>query len=507
MRKTFYSILSLCAFLNLAQNADAQIVWVPTAGNGPASTRSDSYNRQLTVWNGKLYFWGRNDTTGSELWSYDEISPAKMEYDLIPGLNSGDGGGAANGFGKMAVLKNKLYMAAQNSSSGCEVFAWSGSGAQVQVSNIGMAGPYDLVAFGSKLYFGSPRSTNGSSTTDVDLYSYDGINPVYRYNISVPATGLKGVNPFYITAIGKKLCFAGRLPSGKAGLYAIDTTTNVPFVVTNGAPAGDFNSISDLTLIGSKLYFIAGENTYGNEVWTYDGTTLKRETDVSSGLSSGAVQGFGYYKGEVYFAGCNDNSNKFQLYKISKDGPVVLVHTINPTGDARPHTYLVYKNNLYFVAKTGATGFELWKYDGTTCAMVADLYPGAPDGFTGWFDWAIYKNHLYFRGRNGAHLDELFRLNDPTTVENVKWNGEVKVYPNPASTSATLSMTLQSAQTLQIALFDGSGKEVYAVNMKDYPAGKSELALPLQGLAAGQYFYRISSANQTTLASGAISRQ
>jgi len=290
-------------------------------------------------------------------------------------------------------------------------------------------------------------------------------------------------------------------------LYAIDTTTNIPFAVTNGAPSGDFSSMSDLTLAGSKLYFIAAENTYGNEVWSYDGTTLKRETDVASGISSGAVRGFGYYNGEVYFAGCNDGSNKFQLYKISRDGGVVLVHTVNPTGDARPNTFLVYKNNLYFVAKTAATGFELWKYDGTTCAMVMDLYPGVADMFTGGFDWAIYKGHLYFRGRNGAHQDELYRLNDPTTVKSVRWEGDVKVYPNPTTATATLSITLQSAQTLQIALFDASGKKVYAVDVKTYSAGNNELNIPIQKLAAGQYFYRISDATQGTLASGAITRQ
>ena len=494
MKKTLLTSL-LC--ISIATAFSQPISWVPTS-QGTAVSATGSYPTKWIIWNSKLYFWGM-DSNSTEIWSYDELTPAKKETNLYPGGNARSSGYIP---GAMASLNGKLYTAATTTFSSSELYAFNGTPIPTKVSNIwpgGRAGPHFITALNGKIYFGARSPITGGQSDD--LYVYDGVNPPSKYNIPGPTVGMNGCSPTQLIVFKGKLCFAGILPSGKSGLFELDPATNIPKHVTAGAPAGDFAGyLGYLTLAGSKLYFIGGSSCCGAEVWSYDGSTLKRETDVGPGLVKGAESGFGYYKGEVYFAGSTGGTN-FQLYKLTADGTAVLVYTFNTSGNAGPNSFATYKDNLYFLATTAA-GAEIWKYNGTTCSMVADLYAGQTSGALGGFE--IFNGHLYFVGSNGTHNGELFRINDPTGIENVKWNGKATIFPNPASTSATISLNLKQAEDLQISLLDISGREVFSTGVRSYAAGENTVALPLNSLAAAQYIYRICGSKGDMLVSGKL---
>ena len=486
--------LALMVFCGV-EFANSQITRVPATYDSPGGS---------VLWNGKLYFGARDTVHGDELWSYDGITPPKMVDDLNTGIANGLGDGVSGG--RMAIFKNKLYLNSRNDSSENGLFAYNGGTTpRVKVPGTGLV--FELTAYGSKLYYVS-RDSLGMGRNN--LYSYDGVNPPHMYPpLAITGTGYGRAFPFGFK--GKVYCI------GAYGeLDAIDTTTNILSEYVPGArTAGPFPADNTFMVAGNKLYFIATDGIYGNEIWSYDGTTMTRRTDLAPGLLPGANYNLAYYNGEIYFNGSVDGS-KFQLYKIDTGGGAAkLVYTVNPSGDASLGNMIVYKNNLYFTATTPATGRELWKYNGTTCSMVADLYPGSKDGLRfayGIGFYGIYKGHLYFVGTDGVHSDgvyrfEMFRLNDPTGIQNVSWSGDVFLHPNPATASATLSITLKSLQSLLITLTDVSGKEVFKTAPQSFTAGRHDVILPTQNLAAGQYFYRISDGGTTTLARGTVVKQ
>jgi ELWxxDGT repeat protein len=498
MKKTLLSLL-LCSSFGAAFSQT--ISWVPTSSG--SVTASGSWPHCITVWNGKLYFWN-NDSTSTEIWSYDEVTQPKKLTSISTSIANGYGGG------KFAALNGKLYTA------GSELLSYNGASVLTQVSNIfpgNSASPSGMTTINGKVYF-TAKSSAGGGQLSSDLYSYDGVNPPVKYNIPGPSTGIRGCSPGNLTVFNSKLYFSVKLPSGKTGLYELDPVTNTPNLITNGAPAGDFSGSlagtneagSTFLVAGGKFYFIGGEAGYASEVWSYDGSTLKRMTDVAPGLGKGAENSLGYYNGEVYFSGSTDGS-KFQLYKISSDGKAVLVYTVNPSGTANLQDFITYKNNLYFIANTAASGAELWKYNGTSCSMVADLYPDVGSVKDGDIDYAIYNGHLYFQGSNGKHNNELFRLNDPTGIENVAWSGSVSVHPNPATTSASLTLILRNPESLQITITDITGREVYSTGVRNYAAGEHAVTLPLNALAAGQYIYRVGGSNGELLVSGKLIKE
>ena len=118
----------------------------------------------------------------------------------------------------------------------------------------------------------------------------------------------------------------------------------------------------------------------------------------------------------VYFTG-NDSVGNAELFIIEPNGPggdykARLYATLNPGGGwgSSPGNFHAFGNKVYFVARTDATGNELWVIDsaGAVPRMVADICPGScssdPDHF------AMAANGvLMFKAFTQDHGDELWR--------------------------------------------------------------------------------------------------
>jgi ELWxxDGT repeat protein len=114
-----------------------------------------------------------------------------------------------------------------------------------------------------------------------------------------------------------------------------------------------------------------------------------------------------------------------------------VVADINPfPGDGTfngsyPSNMTVYGDALYFAANDGTHGKELWKWDGTSAALVADIVPGA--GWSQPQDFVVLNNTLYFtvfhpdvdRGRELWKLsgNQPVRLTSIDTVPINPWAG------------------------------------------------------------------------------------
>ncbi len=91
----------------------------------------------------------------------------------------------------------------------------------------------------------------------------------------------------------------------------------------------------------------------------------------------------------------------------------------NVQSGSSPTDLVVFNNALYFEANVGTSGDELWKYDGTSASMVADIYPNGnsnPNGFI------VFNNELYFQANDGTNGNELWKydgVNAPSMIADI----------------------------------------------------------------------------------------
>jgi len=109
--------------------------------------------------------------------------------------------------------------------------------------------------------------------------------------------------------------------------------------------------------VGSTLFFAAGDNINGTELWKSDGTTAG--TSMVKDIWAGS-------------------------------------------GDSYPFSLKSVDGELFFSANNGTKGDELWKSDGTSggTVMVKDIWPGIQSGAAGNFSKLL--NRVLFTGNDGV---------------------------------------------------------------------------------------------------------
>jgi ELWxxDGT repeat protein len=151
---------------------------------------------------------------------------------------------------------------------------------------------------------------------------------------------------------------------------------------------------------------------------------------------------------------------------------------INPgASGSYPSNFFAFANNLYFSAYTLSNGFELWKYNGTTVELVADINDtfddlgfGVKEGNDSLPAWLTeYNGALYFSAYDAKRGAELWRtdgtnvtrvadinpdLNDTIKFNpNSSWPSELTVFNNALYFSANSSATLTNYELFK---YDGS---------------------------------------------------
>ncbi len=495
------SLLSLSLLASIA-TATAQPALVKDINPGSAS----SYPNHLTVFGKKLVFSAFDATNGFELWSMDSAGTTGLAYNINPG-NSGSINMGYNS--PFAVLGKYIYFPADNGTSGTELYKWDGSNPPSLAAEIytGAGSSYitELVVMKGKIYFNAEDGINGS-----ELWVYD--------TTSNSAMRLSNVNQFGTSVVSNLVAFKDKVyfsawePSTGIELYHYDPMTNNTTIVTDLEPGVDGSYPLNLVVIGDKLYFTAQTSASGREVYVYE-TSVARITDVNAGpassvpftqINSNLIAMLGGY---IYFSG-NDATTSGHLYKFDPaNGVATLVYKVNATGDGEISNLVNYAGKLYFTANDGANGNEIWKFTGFGApTMVADIYPGFDGSYAA--NFVLMNNSLYFSATDDINGTELYKLHDSTTgVQNVRFAADVKVYPNPTASEATLQMNLQQGATLQVKMVDMTGRTVYTIAATTYAVGETKLNLPMANLATGTYAYIISDENGKLMHSGRIQKQ
>jgi ELWxxDGT repeat protein len=224
-------------------------------------------------------------------------------------------------------------------------------------------------------------------------------------------------------------------------LWRTDGTREGTWLLKELTPGAAGSQISQLTVVGEYLYFVAN----GRQLWRTDGsaagTAMMRDFEIAPGprelinvggtlyftaqtpelswslwrshgtasgtlaIWSGNVHSLVNLHDELYF-GIGD-----QLWKkIDKDDGALLVKDANPDSSLEElYEMTVAGGAIFFAANDGTNGYELWKSDGTETGtvMIRDLRDGPesshPQQFT-----AVDKI-IYFTAIDDLHGSELWK--------------------------------------------------------------------------------------------------
>jgi ELWxxDGT repeat protein len=330
----------------------------------------------LTSSGGKLYFSAEVDGAGPTLWVSDgtEAGTASVK-DLVPSSESYYSGQ----LGSPVDVGGDLFFTVNDGTHGTELWTSDGTEAGTRLvkdirSGSSSASVRGLVEMGGAAFF---SADDGTGTA---LWTSDGTEAGTVEITRLPGDGYYAGMITDLTAVGSTLYFAGSDSAHGRELWKSDGTAAGTVLVSDLDPGDDGSYPNSLTTVGSSLYFTAG-----GRVWTSDGTA------AGTTALTGASTGYSYYGGTEFveaggsvFFSMHLEETGAELWKTdgTPSGTAQVAEIHHGSYDADPRGLTNVGGTLFFTARDGVHGRELWQSDGTASGtrMVRDVAPGSASG-------------------------------------------------------------------------------------------------------------------------------
>ena len=358
------------------------------------------------VFNGALYFEATDGTNGRELWKFDGVNPPSMVADIH---TSGDSYPSS-----FTVFNGALYFSAQDDTNDMELWKYDGTTATLaaDINTSGDSYPGSFAVFNGALYFEAYTSTYG-----YELWKYDGTTATLAADINTSGDSYPG----YMTVLNGALYFSAQDDTNGQELWKYDgtTATMVADIHTSG-----HSGPSDLGVFNGALYFEAYDGANGDQLWKFDPTDTSDSADGTASMvtnitgSAQDVDNLVVFNNALYFVADSDTYGDELWVYDGVNAPSIVKDlnegSSNGVEDSNYGVARVYDGALYFEGNDG-TGEELWKYDGTNFSRVTDIRDANADpdgnGNADIKDLTVFDGAIYFHADNGTDGDELWGYN------------------------------------------------------------------------------------------------
>jgi ELWxxDGT repeat protein len=509
-------------------------------GNGIVTVRNigqaGSFPKEFVKMGAFTYFAANDGIKGRELWKTNgDVGNATLVADIITGPTG------SNPTDLIVVTTaagvQTLFFVAQSPSNGRELF---------KLENTGNAVPSrisDILVGGGNAGIGNMTDVNGTlhftATQGLPALG-DRIFKVNAARTGVVATGGAMVFANNLKAMGNTLFFT-QSPQG-AKLLSKIVNGNSSLVKSFQVSAGFADPIpQELTVIGSRLFFTAGDGAQSRRVWVTNASATS-----ASFVSTHAASNLTNFNGRLVFTAPKPNfvgltsifrvntslngadtiadgsaistlraagtnlyfleflsHGRVQLSKITafNNNPLPLREFLEGNTGA-VNEMIAVGGNLYFTMNESGLGNELWKANGTSNAitLVSDIHPGV--GNSNVHALRLCGTDLFFSANNLTNGQEPWKLANAAAVqgddseeraEEVAENtvfapvaAEIKVYPNPATDFVSVDIS-ENEMGGTLNLLSSSGQLVRNASIME---GETSIRLELQGLPKGIYLVR-----------------
>ncbi|HIK05310.1 MAG TPA: pre-peptidase C-terminal domain-containing protein [Trichormus sp. M33_DOE_039] len=262
----------------------------------------------------------------------------------------------------------------------------------------------------------SINTTLNAGTYFIRVFNSGLANTFYDLNIEaqLQATLVQDINPIgnsdpaNLTALGNTLYFT-----------ANDSSTGVQLWSSNGSTATRLSNITDfnpsnLTVFNNRLYFTASNSSFGQELWEYNGTSVNRISDINTGTGNSNPNNLTVAGNKLFFTAV-DNSSTRKLWVYN--GTSLNLVDINPSfaTSSTPTFTTAFNNRLFFTAQNNR---QLWSTDGTIAGTQV-ITAGSATNITP-RSLTVVGTTLYFTANNGSSGQEIWQYQSGTTASLLK---------------------------------------------------------------------------------------
>ena len=272
---------------------------------------------------------------------------------------------------------------------------------------------FNLTSSGGKLFF-----TSSGAAGSEELWVSDGTAAGTAVVKDFQSSNHLGADISRVTAAAGKVFFTAT-DGFSTDLWVSDGTATGTSVVYTINPSNAYygSGFYDLTGTTGNLFFLAGNNINGIQLWSSDGTTTQRLTNFEGGFfeSQGVVPlQFVAIGNQFYFAVFNDDTDAALWKSDGTPGNTVMVASAFPSGqppgsDAVDLANLTAVNSTLFFTVNSSGVTQLWSSDGSpqgTNQMSPTSLAG--DNFSDLASLVSLGNVLIFTADDGIHGDELW---------------------------------------------------------------------------------------------------
>lgn len=190
-------------------------------------------------------------------------------------------------------------------------------------------------------------------------------------------------------------------------LFVSDGTVGSATNLNLNAAGGSYPS--SFIIFNSKLYFAADDGVNGTELWVVDGSNPPALAgDIEAGIDGSEPDDFTVFDGQLYFSAYLSGIGRELLSMSTAEVFSVVADVWSGPVGSEPSSLYVYNGYLYFSASDAVFNDELWRTDGITTSMFADLNPASFGGNPHYFSTA--GGALYFLANDSATLSYNYEL-------------------------------------------------------------------------------------------------
>lgn len=306
--------------------------WAPLVGTtGTTASGFGDYNNNdigsMQQCNGYLYVGTTNSATGAEVWRWDGVNPWAQ-------VNTNGFGDAHNTYApSMASQGTTLYVGTgRDNSTGCEVWAYSGSWSQVNTDGFGSASNRSvdsLLVFGGSLYAGASNYADGCK-----VWRYGGSGTTWA---QVNANGFGDANNNSVSSMaeyGSQLYAGTSTPATGCQVWQTTNGTSWTRVADDGFWTHTSfveNGVASSMSVGpDSLLYVGSESTSGCTVWRYNGSYWTQVNTEGFGDANNDSTASLCLYGSNLFAGTANDTSGCEVWRTTSTTQAPHIDTLNP---------------------------------------------------------------------------------------------------------------------------------------------------------------------------------